>query len=85
VKVFPISSAGGIAHLRALKAVFPETRLVPTGGIAIEEIAAYLSAGAYFVGVGGELADLKALTRNDRASLVDAGRRALEQVRLARL
>jgi 2-dehydro-3-deoxyphosphogluconate aldolase/(4S)-4-hydroxy-2-oxoglutarate aldolase len=84
VKIFPISSVGGIGHLRALKAVFPSTPLVPTGGIEIDEISAYLSAGAAFVGVGGKLVDPKALSSGDRTSIIDSGRQALEQVRDAR-
>ncbi len=55
VKIFPASSAGGPAHIHALKAVFPSVPLVPTGGIGRDDIDAYLQAGAALVGVGGNL------------------------------
>jgi 2-dehydro-3-deoxyphosphogluconate aldolase/(4S)-4-hydroxy-2-oxoglutarate aldolase len=81
VKIFPISSMGGIGYLKALKSVFPAAPLMPTGGIDIDEIAAYLSVGAAWVGVGGKLVDPKALAAGDRTSIIDAGRQALEQIR----
>jgi 2-dehydro-3-deoxyphosphogluconate aldolase/(4S)-4-hydroxy-2-oxoglutarate aldolase len=55
VKVFPASSMGGPVHLKALKEVFPEIALVPTGGVNLENLADYVRAGAAFVGVGGDL------------------------------
>ncbi len=84
VKVFPVSSLGGAAHVKALKAVFPDVALVPTGGIDVAEIARYLRAGAAFVGVGGRLVDVAALQRGDRAALVASAREALAQVASAR-
>jgi 2-dehydro-3-deoxyphosphogluconate aldolase/(4S)-4-hydroxy-2-oxoglutarate aldolase len=55
VKVFP-ASLGGPGYLRALRGPLPHVSLVPTGGIAIGDVAAYLSAGAACVGLGGALA-----------------------------
>jgi 2-dehydro-3-deoxyphosphogluconate aldolase/(4S)-4-hydroxy-2-oxoglutarate aldolase len=84
VKIFPVSSLGGVAHVKALKAVFPDVALVPTGGIGVEDIAAYLRAGSAFVGVGGRLVDAAALGRGDRAAIEDAARAALGEVAAAR-
>src|SRR5262245_53614003 len=42
VKVFPASSCGGPAHVRALRSVLPEVELCPTGGIAVDQVTAYL-------------------------------------------
>lgn len=84
VKIFPVSSLGGVSHIKALKAVFPQVTLAPTGGIAVEEIAGYLRAGAAFVGVGGRLVDVAALQRGERAAIVGAAGTALEQVRAVR-
>lgn len=80
VKVFPVSSLGGVAHVKALKAVFPQVALAPTGGIGVDEIAQYLQAGSAFVGVGGKLVDVAALKRGDRESIAAAAREALAQV-----
>jgi 2-dehydro-3-deoxyphosphogluconate aldolase/(4S)-4-hydroxy-2-oxoglutarate aldolase len=54
LKVFP-ALTGGPAHLRALRRRFPDAAFVPTGGIAIDDVGAYLDAGAAAVGLGGEL------------------------------
>jgi 2-dehydro-3-deoxyphosphogluconate aldolase / (4S)-4-hydroxy-2-oxoglutarate aldolase len=54
VKLFP-ASTGGPAHVRSLRGPFPTTPFVPTGGIAVKDVHAYLDAGATCVGLGGEL------------------------------
>lgn len=51
VKLFPARGVGPDA-LRDLRGPLPEIRLIPTGGIAIEEIPRWLEAGAFAVGVG---------------------------------
>jgi 2-dehydro-3-deoxyphosphogluconate aldolase / (4S)-4-hydroxy-2-oxoglutarate aldolase len=55
VKVFPAGPAGGPALIHALRSPFPEIGLVPTGGIGIDEVRAYLDAGATAVGLGNAL------------------------------
>jgi 2-dehydro-3-deoxyphosphogluconate aldolase/(4S)-4-hydroxy-2-oxoglutarate aldolase len=54
MKVFP-ASCGGPPYLRALRGPFPTSSLVPTGGVRIDEIQAYLQAGATAVALGSEL------------------------------
>lgn len=53
-KLFPAHAAGP-RYLRSVRAVLPELRAVPTGGIPPEEIGAWLEAGAIAVGLGSEL------------------------------
>ena len=53
-KVFP-AHVGGPAFIRSLLAVLPDARLIPTGGIAADQVADYLKAGALAVGVGSGL------------------------------
>jgi 2-dehydro-3-deoxyphosphogluconate aldolase/(4S)-4-hydroxy-2-oxoglutarate aldolase len=78
VKIFPASSVGGPSHVKALKAVFPDVALVPTGGIAADQVSDYLSAGAAFVGMGGRLVDEKLIAAGDRAAVIEAGRDLLK-------
>ena len=54
VKVFP-ASLGGPGYLRSLRGPLAHVPLVPTGGIVIDEVAAYLAAGAVCVGLGSAL------------------------------
>jgi 2-dehydro-3-deoxyphosphogluconate aldolase/(4S)-4-hydroxy-2-oxoglutarate aldolase len=53
-KLFP-AHVGGLRHLTSLLAVAPEARIVPTGGIPLADVTAWLRAGALAVGVGGDL------------------------------
>jgi 2-dehydro-3-deoxyphosphogluconate aldolase/(4S)-4-hydroxy-2-oxoglutarate aldolase len=55
VKVFPVSAVGGPAYLKAVRAPLPEVPLVPTGGVGLDDIGAYLGAGAVAVGIGSPL------------------------------
>ena len=64
VKLFP-ASAGGPGYLRALRGPFPAVPIVPTGGIRIDEIAAYRAAGATAVALGSELVGRSAPTTDD--------------------
>jgi 2-dehydro-3-deoxyphosphogluconate aldolase/(4S)-4-hydroxy-2-oxoglutarate aldolase len=53
-KLFP-AHVGGPAYLRSILAVMPGARVVPTGGIRLEDAPAWLDAGAFAVGVGSDL------------------------------
>jgi 2-dehydro-3-deoxyphosphogluconate aldolase/(4S)-4-hydroxy-2-oxoglutarate aldolase len=54
VKVFPASSLG-TSFVRELRGPFPHIPLIPTGGISMENTAAYIDAGAVAVGIGSWL------------------------------
>jgi 2-dehydro-3-deoxyphosphogluconate aldolase/(4S)-4-hydroxy-2-oxoglutarate aldolase len=77
VKVFPASSVGGPAHIRALRSVLPDVSFCPTGGVEAGNLTAYLAAGAAFVGMGGALVDEKRVAAGDRAAIETAARQVL--------
>ncbi len=77
VKVFPASSVGGPAHIRALHSVLPNVPFCPTGGVEPGNVAAYLAAGAAFVGMGGALVDEKRIAAGDRAAIEAAARQVM--------
>jgi 2-dehydro-3-deoxyphosphogluconate aldolase/(4S)-4-hydroxy-2-oxoglutarate aldolase len=55
VKLFP-ASVGGPGYVRELVAgPYPDIPLMPTGGVKLSEIPAYLAAGAVAFGLGGSL------------------------------
>ena len=54
VKVFPARNLGP-AFVRDVLAPMPHARLVPVGGVALDDVAPYLAAGALAVGVGSPL------------------------------
>ncbi|MBJ7598176.1 MAG: aldolase [Candidatus Nephthysia bennettiae] len=53
-KLFP-AHVGGVRYLTSLLAVEPQARIMPTGGIPLGEVGAWLRAGAVAVGVGSDL------------------------------
>ena len=53
-KLFP-AHVGGVSYLRSLLAVAPHARIMPTGGIPLASAADWLAAGAFAVGIGGDL------------------------------
>lgn len=76
VKVFP-AMIGGPAHVASLHAVLPQVRLCPTGGVTLDTVEAYLSAGAAMVGIGNNLVDRQALAAGDDERVIAAARRYL--------
>jgi 2-dehydro-3-deoxyphosphogluconate aldolase/(4S)-4-hydroxy-2-oxoglutarate aldolase len=55
VKLFP-ASLGGPAYLESLRGPFPQIGFIPTGGVALDNLDAWLRAGAVALGAGGNLA-----------------------------
>jgi 2-dehydro-3-deoxyphosphogluconate aldolase/(4S)-4-hydroxy-2-oxoglutarate aldolase len=54
VKLFP-ASTGGLRHLAELRGPLPYIPFIPTGGVGLDDVAAYLQAGAVGVGLGKSL------------------------------
>jgi Entner-Doudoroff aldolase len=68
VKLFP-AGAFGPDYVRAVRAPFPDIRLVPTGGVRVEDLPAYWAAGAWAVGVGSELVNSSRIQDPDLVEL----------------
>ncbi len=68
VKIFP-GEILGAAFVKAVKSPLPQAQLMPTGGVNLENVADWISAGSVAVGVGGNLTagaktgDFAAITR----------------------
>lgn len=82
VKLFPASS-GGVRYLKDVRAPLPQIPLVPTGGVALDQIADYIAAGAAAVGLGGPLVG-DALDGGSLSALAERARAALQAVRNGR-
>lgn len=64
VKVFP-ADVGGPGYLKALAGPLPQVRLLPTGGVDLQTIGAFLDAGACAVGLGSALVEKDAVAQGD--------------------
>lgn len=74
VKVFP-ARAFGPAYIKDLLAPLPELRLVPTGGVDLENCADFLRAGAYSVGLGSSLVRERLVAERAWDGLTELARR----------
>ena len=68
IKVFPADGLGP-NYIKALRAPLPHLRIVPTGGVTLENIGQWFAAGCSAVGVGGSLVTKEILAKNDWAEL----------------
>jgi 2-dehydro-3-deoxyphosphogluconate aldolase/(4S)-4-hydroxy-2-oxoglutarate aldolase len=81
LKVFPGEMLGP-PFLKAVKAPLPQAALMPTGGVSIDNVATWISAGAVAVGVGGNL--IAGAKTGDFKSIADLSKRFLTAIREAR-
>jgi len=56
VKVFP-ASLGGPSYLKDVLGPLPQLRLIPTGGVSVDNAADFIAAGAVAVAMGSNLVD----------------------------
>lgn len=84
VKVFPCSQVGGPSYIRALKAPFPKVQMIASGGVTQTNAADYILAGAFALGIGGDLIPRKAIKMKEAHWIRELGRRFTGIVREAR-
>ena len=73
-KVFPAGSLGP-GFIKGVLAPMPHLKLMPTGGVSLDNAADWLRAGAVAVGAGSALVDTAAIAAGDWARLTDNARR----------
>ncbi|HRY77954.1 MAG TPA: bifunctional 2-keto-4-hydroxyglutarate aldolase/2-keto-3-deoxy-6-phosphogluconate aldolase [Candidatus Izemoplasmatales bacterium] len=54
IKLFP-GSAFGPAYVKAVRGPLPQIKIMPTGGVSLDNVSEWIRAGVVAVGVGGEL------------------------------
>jgi 2-dehydro-3-deoxyphosphogluconate aldolase / (4S)-4-hydroxy-2-oxoglutarate aldolase len=83
VKVFP-ATALGPGYIKDVRAPLPQVKLMPTGGVTVENAGEWIKAGAVAVGVGSALLDTKAIDTGDYGVLRAKAERIVANVRTAR-
>lgn len=83
VKVFP-ADFGGPEYLKAILAPLPQVKLIPVGGVSLENTAAFIKAGASAVAVGGNLVKKTAIAAKRFDELTDLARSYVQAVSGAR-
>jgi 2-dehydro-3-deoxyphosphogluconate aldolase / (4S)-4-hydroxy-2-oxoglutarate aldolase len=83
VKVFP-ATALGPAFFKDVHGPLPQVKLMPTGGVSLDNAGDWIRAGAVAVGVGTALLDAKAIASGDYGVLRANAERIVGNVRAAR-
>ncbi len=81
VKIFPCSSMGGPAYIRALKGPFPHIPLIASGGVNQQTAADFLRSGAVALGIGGELIPHEAIHLRQEHWIGELARRFVAMVK----
>jgi 2-dehydro-3-deoxyphosphogluconate aldolase/(4S)-4-hydroxy-2-oxoglutarate aldolase len=79
IKIFPADTLGP-AYIKALRAPLPHLKIVPTGGVEVDNVGDFFRAGCVAVGVGSALVSGKIL---GEANWPELTRRAVEFVKRA--
>jgi len=83
IKVFPADGLGP-GYVKALRAPLPHLRIVPTGGVDVQNVAEFLKAGCVALGVGSSLVSAKILQAADWLELTRRARAFVNAARQAR-
>jgi len=83
VKVFP-ATVGGPRYLRDIRGPLPQIRLMPTGGVNLENTPDFIRAGAVAVAAGTSLVDKRAVSQREYDIITENAKRFVEAVKLAR-
>jgi len=83
VKLFP-ATALGPQFIKDVRAPLPQLRLMPTGGVTVDNAGDWLRAGAVAVGIGSALLDAKAIDDGRFDVITANARRVVANVAAAR-
>jgi 2-dehydro-3-deoxyphosphogluconate aldolase/(4S)-4-hydroxy-2-oxoglutarate aldolase len=83
VKVFPATTLGP-GFLKDVRAPLPDVRLMPTGGVTIENAGDWIRAGAVAIGVGSALLDGAAIAAGRYQVIEENARKIVANVAAAR-
>jgi 2-dehydro-3-deoxyphosphogluconate aldolase/(4S)-4-hydroxy-2-oxoglutarate aldolase len=81
VKLFPGETLGP-AFVKAVKGPLPQASLMPTGGVAVDNVAEWIKAGAVAVGVGGSLT--AGAHSGNFQQITDTAKQFIERIQQAR-
>jgi 2-dehydro-3-deoxyphosphogluconate aldolase/(4S)-4-hydroxy-2-oxoglutarate aldolase len=83
VKVFP-ATALGPSYFKDIRGPLPQLKLMPTGGVSLDNAGDWIRAGAVAIGVGTALVDAKLVAAGEFAAITERAGRFVDAVRAAR-
>lgn len=82
IKIFP-GELFGPTFVKAIRGPLPQARIMPTGGVSVDNVGEWIKAGCVAVGVGGNIT--AGAKTGDYQSITDKAKQFVEAIRLARL
>ena len=82
VKIFP-GEIVGIGMIKAIRGPLPQAKVMPTGGVNVENVGDWLKAGCIAVGAGGSLTG--AAKTGDFATVTEQAKKFVKAVAAARV
>ena len=58
-----------------MKAPLPQVEMIPTGGVSLATASEFLEAGAFALGVGADLVNLKAIAEGHPETITESARK----------
>jgi len=83
IKVFPATMLGP-QFVRDVRAPLPQVKLMPTGGVTLENAGDWSRAGAVAIGIGSALVDARAVERGEFDVIAANARHVIANVHAAR-
>lgn len=83
VKIFP-ASAVGPEYIKALRGPLPHVRMMPSGGVSVDNAADFIRAGSVAVSAGGDLVSAEIVKREQWDTITQRASAFLQAVRTAR-
>lgn len=77
IKLFP-ASAVGPSYIKAIHGPLPQAKIMPTGGVELENVKEWIKAGAVAVGVGG------GLTKGTKEQIIEKAKKFVQLVKEAK-
>ena len=80
VKVFPVQAMGGVSYIKGLQGPLGSIPLIPTGGVTLDNAAAFIQAGAIAVGLSGQLFPQNAIDNKNWEVVTQKAKILLQQL-----
>ena len=86
IKIFPGSTIGGPKFVEALLGPCPKTKVMPTGGVSVDEdnIKAWFKSGVACIGMGSQLVSRKAIADKNYSLITELTVKALSIIKSVR-
>lgn len=83
IKVFP-ATALGPSDFKDVRGPLPQIRMMPTGGVTLENAGEWIKAGAIAIGVGTSLLETRAIAEGNFKKIAENARILVDAVKAAR-